>query len=424
MLLNLKRVLTKSTLKAGALPYAILISLILLSLCSALALLNYYNIVSIKNEIDSRRLDDNIESAINIFKENPVDFGFNTTKRISLYDDSLDIVSLHKKRWGAFEILEVQASINRLNKKTMYLIGSEFENKAIYLANRNNHLYIVGITKIKGNCWIPGGFIKPGSLEGKQFYGQVLSEGEQYKSDFMLPELSESFTNYLQANFYAIPQTDSVVNFTDLKSPKTISNSFKNKTLRIVSDENINISGIGIYGNVIIQTSKAIRIEPNSQLQNIVLFASDIYIEDFFKGTIQAFASKTLKTGKNCTLNFPSFIGVFGNDINQEISINENSTVHGGILLMNSENKGGQKSQIFIDSKSVVTGIIYSNSNVELRGKLYGTVFCNSFNLSRGSTNYLNLLNDVTVNAVDLNEFFSSPLVFNPTKYKVIECLK
>src|SRR5690606_12628712 len=77
-----------------------------------------------------------------------------------------------------------------------------------------------------------------------------------------------------------------------------------------------------IKGNYIFISKDTINIDKSSYLEDVILVAPVIRIEDGFVGNLQAFASKTIEIGSNVMLNYPSFLCVKYDSIhNSNISI-------------------------------------------------------------------------------------------------------
>jgi len=411
-------------LKAGALPLSIIISLLLLSLCSGLVLLNFLNISYIKREQVKIGQNDNAISGINICLSNPNDFLFNVTSTHCLYGDSTDIVNVVMSRWGAYGIVKSQALHNNHSNSKISLIGEKYSNKAIVLANKNKYLYLLGNTKIKGDCWLPGGVARVGSIHGSTFTGEQLVWGEQYTSEPNLPPISNYILSFINNNLLNNILSDSIIDYRSILNDKLLENSHKNKTLKILSEEEINLNNISLTGNIIIQSSKGITVDSTCNLRGVIIVAPKITFRSNFSGTLQAFASDSLIIRKKCTFNYPSFLASIGNNPNQSLTIDNESTVHGALILYVLENMYNTSSGIRLSDKCQVNGIVYSNTYTEILGKIIGTVYSNSFILNLGQTSYINYLKDAEISPSKLSLFYSSPLLFaNQTSYSIIEWL-
>ena len=399
--------------KAGALPYAILISLLVLSFCSILILFSLFNSKLFIQEIQERKIDDNLESALNIIMTQSEPLNYNQPKRLSIFGDSSSVCSTKISRWGAYDLVSIGMKTQRKTQVKAALLGSMYERKALIMRNQNDYLFVSGSTKIIGDCWVPGGFVKSTTIEGNQYNGVKTVDGIVNKSESKLPELHPSLINPFD---YQI-KSDSTILFDQVKG-KQIVNSFSNKTLILSTDNDILLSNTLVKGNVVVKSSRKVEIDSSCRLSDIIIYAASVKINRSFKGTIQVFAKDSIIVDENCIFLYPSFIATTGDNPKQIIKIAKGSVIHGGVLLQNTSTNPNSNSKILLKKSSVVNGIVYSNTIVELQGGVKGSVYTNEFTINSGSSIYKNILLNAYINALELNKFFLSPNIFNETSEK------
>jgi hypothetical protein len=152
------------------------------------------------------------------------------------------------------------------------------------------------------------------------------------------------------------------------------------------------------------------------------------------QGAFQAFASKSIIVGKNCSLNYPSALVVYENTIanrnqgNQPmvspISINSNSVIRGILIYKNSSEERVFYPQIKIASNTTLIGQLYCEKSLELKGNIVGSVFTDSFMALENGNIYQNHLYKGTINSMQLQDQFVGLGIDNfSTNKKVVKWL-
>mgnify|MGYP001557986490 FL=1 len=180
-------------------------------------------------------------------------------------------------------------------------------------------------------------------------------------------------------------------------------NSFSEKTLLLYSPGEIILEGKYIEGNIKIVSEKRIEIKSSSTLNDILVYAPAVKICNGFKGSLQVYATDSVSLGKGCNLNYPSVIGVFvsENDSAQPyIRIRNRAKVNGVVFLYGKKKSSVFKPYIQIDPDALVSGQVVCTDNIQLCGKVEGSVFCNNFILKTSSSYYEQIIID---GAIDFN---------------------
>lgn len=184
--------------------------------------------------------------------------------------------------------------------------------------------------------------------------------------------------------------------FDELERPK-VSCSFFEKTLLISSWDALTLEEVDMQGNILVHSDSSIFVSRNVLLEDVILLAPKIIIEDGVIGSFQAFASKTIEVGSNCKLNYPSSLVVIDsakpdnkNIESGQIRINNNSQVKGVIAYLTNRTESNNKAQIYIDENATVTGEVYAEMNLELKGTVFGMVITRGFVASHNGASYQN----------------------------------
>ena len=398
-------------LKSSALFFALLVSIIIATLCTALISLTYFNKKINADNFLKERLTENVESALVLAvhkKSDKPDF-----KLFDLYGDGTDSVKISRMLWGFFDIAYAEAfqqteNGKQKNYKTC-LVGQEVpvinNSTALYLADRKTPLFLYGQTQIIGSTYLPAEGVKGGIIDGKGYEGNKLIQGTIANSSTQLPQPDlERNKNILEMFNINANTSLSLIQNSQYHSFDQIKHVFRAK--------NLNLSGLKLKGNICLIADSAIYIASNSILEDVILCAPDIKIEDGFTGSIQAFANKNLICGKNVRLNYPSVLALFKSEnaySAPECIIETNSIIEGLVYIYNSGSDQNPPN-LKIEKNTVIIGSLYADAVTQLQGKIFGSAFCRNFIYKTSSGIYDNYLADAIINANALPYYFVSPI--------------
>lgn len=421
-------------LKASSLFYAIAISILFALISSSLILFSHFNRIEFGYNLQMQRIQLNAVSGINFLLSKQDVIKLNEKKVIDLFAENEDEVFLERKSWGAFEIAISRAVWKKDSITQIAQVGygiPKGKQFSIYLADNDKPLSLCGFTKIKGLCYLPKAGVERAYIEGQSFSGEKLIDGEIKKSEKKLPPINEELVKSL-ALLCSIADarnttSDSIIYMEDINKNENVKNSFEKRSIYIYSKNKINLRGNAYEGNIIIVSDKEIKIASDAQLHDIIVMAPKIEIEEKFTGNIQAYARDTLVVKKRCQLNYPSVIGV----IRKEHSFNnillkvEEGASLDGLMFGYQENIGVEKQLLIqIEKDAKITGQIYSNGSVDLKGSIYGSVVCDKFMLGTPSSVYENHLLNATIDNTKLSaNFVSSSLLEQSENKKLVKWL-
>jgi len=352
----------------------------------------------------------------------------NDTTTVDLNQKDYETLKIHKSYWGVFEKLMSVASIKNNSFKKVSLVGGQqldFSNRTcLFLKETNRPLIVVGSTHIEGVAQLSESGIKPGTIAGHSYYGNQLIYGSVRLSR-VYPSLPDELLNQLKSI--------NTINFTDTeliayKHGIKVKNSFLSPRKVIFDSSDIRLTNVTLTGNIIIQSNTKIIVENNALLNDVLLIAPSIVIKDRVKGKFQAIASKTIIVDNEVELKYPSALVLIkkryenytNNKINNptennQIHIGSNTTIHGVVLFNDMSVATNHNSQVLIDKNSVIHGEVYCNRNIELKGRVYGTVYTANFLTRNAGSVYQNHLFNTEINVNKLSEFYVGlPLVLNP----------
>lgn len=360
----------------------------------------------------------------------------NDTINVGLEDEDYQSLRVYREFWGVFEKVTSTASIKKNTLKRVALIGgvqSKNNRTALYVQDNNKPLVLVGNTKIEGVVYLPERGVKSGSISGQSYYGAQLIYGPIRKA-VGLPSLGKEIISQLTSVEAQVNKTE-VEDFITLENEKTLSNSFLNKKQIIFSNSEIRLNNINIAGNIVIQSKIKIIVEASASLNDVILIAPEIEIGDSVKGVFQAIASKNIFVGKQVTMEYPSAL-VFSaeqteqsnNDLDtlnkNSIFIDDYSVIKGVVIYISTPKAqiNNYNPQIEIKENATVIGEVYCSENLELKGRVYGSVFTNNFIAKQSGSVYQNHIYNGGIMVNNLPQEYIG-LSFNDSKKGILKWL-
>jgi hypothetical protein len=353
-----------------------------------------YNQVFI-NSVKSDELDLNLESAFLIYKQNPRIFSGEDSLCIDLYNDSMALVKLSREDWGILDIVTASTGWKNLFLSRTGLFGEVIDSKdpALYVADHGISVSLSGNTLIRGNSFVPDGVFRTGSVEGQPFIHKNTSAGEVQRSQSDLPDPDPVLDSNLVSLFNG---EVTGISFSEInrKSPVPFENPFSDKTVTYYSNLDAVLSGLSFSGKIMIYAAGTVLIDRTTTLEDVIIVARRIKIDDGFTGSFQGFALDSIGVGDNVSLIYPSVLAIYpagesdATSSNTQITFGANSVIKGCILI----NGQRESCRLVIPGNTSVTGQVYCSGTVELEGEVYGSLFCDGFSFTRGNSTYINQL--------------------------------
>ncbi len=343
-----------------------------------------------------------------------------------LIDENERALNIHKSYWGIHDKVISESRIKTYEYSKVSLLGGHSETGRLALALKDNNkpLVLVGDVEIKGDAHIPVRGIRSGNIAGHTYYNTKYVFGNT-KTIAHFPKLNSEMVNHLKSLFIVEPDNESLI---DITKQSVYKNSFKDEVLWIYSETEIHLNNVNLVGHIIIRSKTKVSINASSQLNDVLVIAPEIVVEDGFNGVIQAIASKTITIGSDCVLNYPSVL-VLQKDLvgasepeRYHISINQRSIVKGSVIYLGNVNPRDVNTQITIASNSIVKGEVYCEHNLDLQGTVIGSVYTHNFIARAEGSVYQNHIYNGKIFADDLEEEYVGLPITNKRK-KVIKWL-
>lgn len=412
-------------LRGGSILYALLIAVIVTILSLSVLYIAYYNRLYSEKFYINQELHRRAYSLL-----------FNANNEIYNLPEKINEKypinsNLKQNHWGAFELITATAACgtDTVTKTALCGIPMPATNNithAAFVCNIKRYpVYLVGNTKLSGMFFFPEKGVDRGIAEAKNYTGQIpYIKGKLNKSDRDLPLLSTHFTEKTKKQYVQFYQSgDSVVSLDIYPYPDSLSNSFTHHTICYQSTQPVYIENTTLNGNIIIQSEKSITLAQTSKLTDVLLIAPQIKFEDEFTGNVHVLAKDSICTGKKVQLNYPSSLVIIENLKNEaSISIGKENKIS-GMIIISGKTEPKQKQLISIEDETEISGRIYCPGFVQLKGKLFGSVYCTSFTLKTSFSTYENYLLDVEINPLVLSpHYLTTPLLENEKEmYKIVK---
>jgi hypothetical protein len=392
-------------INAGILPLTLAMSLVISGICSAIIIAAYYfRLVGLKYDLDVK-LHDNATSGIAYLLAQSESLDDNIHHYLDLFGDGEDSVVVVKKRWGVFNLLVSKAFQGNEMAYKASLAGHRPTGIgicALYLSDERRPLSIAGDVILNGDCYLPKSGIRTTYINRMGYSKKELVHGKQMESIEGMPEINQELLKICQRLSQQDFHQDYLL-FPYNGLSDTINNSFYNsETLYLYSDGTTVIDRY-IKGNVIIHASGKIIVMAGAKLEDVVLIAPYIEIQDDFRGQAQFFARDSIKVQDRCKLLYPSALVIYNDQ--GKITLGENSEIKGLVFLAGDE-KNYDDRILRISENSVVTGQVYIDGFVEHKGEIHGNLTCRKFMLKMDHSSYENHLFNGIIDAEKLPEYF------------------
>lgn len=402
--------------KAHSLLYAVYVCLIVAVLCGGLLLLaNLYNQLNL-HYVTHESLYITNQSTVNYALGN----GLVANEEI-LTEENTGIQSQFTvKNHGLLPLLLIQSFTKKDTVASVHFIGQKVvnTNTALYMANFTQPLSVSGTVTIKGDVFLPTERIKESYINNKP---NIISiQGKKSISEIQLPILSEKCKSIFETR----NSSKVSLNEFEKKNDSIYVNSFFNETIEFQLGQTTLENKI-IKGNFIISSNDSIYIRKNNVLEDVIIIAPKVAIEEGFEGTIQVFANESITIEKRVTLNYPSVIALYNNKETKEafVLIDEEVKIAGLVMLFGNDLIHLNKNTLEIKEKGKIMGNVYCSGILTLKSDVYGSVYTSKLNHKTPSSSYFNTIADITIDVTKKPKVFIDMPIFNNknTRYAIIK---
>lgn len=392
--------------KAHSLLYAVYVCLLVAVLCGGLLLLaNLYNQLNLYY-VTHESLYMTNQSSVNYALGNSL-----ITDEDILIEEETGIQSQFLvKNHGLLPLLLTESFVKNDTVASVHFIGQKVANTntALYMANFTQSLTLSGDVSIKGSMFMPTERFKEAYINNKP--NQISIQGEKAISEIQLPVLSDKCKSIFENR----NSVKSSLNEFEKKNDSIYVNSFFNETIEFQIGS-VTLENKIIKGNFIISATDSIYIRKNNILEDVIIIAPKVAIEEGFEGTIQVFARESITIEKKVTLNYPSVVALYNNsEINEAfILIDEEVKIAGLVMLFGNDLVHLDKNTLEIKEKGKIMGTIYCTGILTLKSDVYGAVYTSKLNHKTTSSSYSNTLADITIDVTKKPKVFIDMPIFD-----------
>ncbi len=395
-------------INSSAMYYALFLSVIFALLLGGMVLFAGFNQNLITRFDTQEIIIDNAKSGIEYAQSNFKELKHNDPLVFRLFNEGVDSVSVEKKQWGAFTIVQSTARHRNYEHTKIALLGNKSVKKYpnLFLTDQGRPISLCGDARLEGQCSLPKAGLKRAYIEGKNYTGAKMIYGQVTNSEKLLPKINQQLLN-------SIDLSQGEIHLWNERTSDSIVKSFQKNGIHFVQDGILNLQDACIKGQIMIEAKDSIFIGASSTIENAIVKSKVIYIESGFSGSIQAFASERIILEENVRLRYPSVLGIVEktNPTNQSATIvlGEKSQVIGSVFLLTTASNFRLQPQLSIATDAEIDGFAYCQGKTELKGTIKGHLFTEKFYLKTAASSYENhildgqLLDQLPTNFVSVN---------------------
>lgn len=365
---------------------------------------------------------------------------------VELFDSLTAFVSVSD--WGGYVRIRSEAYVHGTGKRLEALAGqiptADFR-RAINTGNAAHALVVTGRNRIRGDVRVGMRGVEQGTVSGRGFEGKTPVDGRIERvekpvipvydagqaSAFMTrcealiasPEDGriEKPGTVLDAAFFGEAK-DRHIHF---EGDVTVRNNgaacLLDSGLIVTCIGNMVLSGNGNVGrNVLFAAGGRIRIEESPSFKGCLFFSrGSMTISGRGEMDGQFFSRSGIELNGPSHLEFPSLLFSDGSySVSGEPSgiLLQSGAELEGTAILHISKKDGRAGRnvplIRIDPSSSVTGVVYSEGQTTLEGRVYGCVAAAEFYFKESETVYINWMKDALVDRSRLPAGYTMPLLF------------
>jgi len=395
----------KIKIKAGAVQYVLVVSVIILIVLFAfISLVFLHERVQLKSDLFQTTYQ-NCYAAFDWVEHNRLDY--NQEKEMQFSEYSYEKTNILKKRWGIFDLAIVRSQLkNEISTKVAFLANRNPDRKALYLEDNNQPLKVVGNTQVIGDVVLPTKGVGTGNISGTSYYGDQLIYGNIQTNSSTLPTIKNiEYLRNIRSEIFG-----ESFEYMQLEEGQKTNQSFTKETLVFQSSSTLSLEEMNLSGNIVLISDKKIIVHSNSKLRHVILMAPEIIVKSGFKGTFQAIAEKRILISKNVQLSYPSAIMVLNSDhedSSERIVIENCTDIRGIVLYYDDEQKGNYHTQVQIQAGAAITGEVYCNKNLELLGTVNGYVTTSNFITKQSGGVFINHIYNGKIDGTNISDQYA-----------------
>jgi hypothetical protein len=408
-------------LKASALIYAVVLSIVILLITVFLVTSLYDSQITAIRIKNMERANDNLESTMQLLLHTDMAGKQDESYAIDLYGDGKEKVNVSKRKWGVFDLFSIKTEAGNKQLSKQFVIGyNPMTDYCINITASNRVLNIGGRTLINGDAYIPEATFKRAYIEGrgsllpKPINGSIKASG-LYTHTIDLQKMADQIEQSINNTISQSISDESIV--------QEGKNSFTNNTIVLYSQSDIHLSSISLKGNYILKSDTKINVNSTSHLEDVILVAPEIVIQNGFVGTLQCFASRKLIVGQDSKFLYPSILSAINTDnadSTVEVQILDDVIIAGEVFAIGSKGKDNNPI-VTINTGVKIYGQVYNTGYTQTNGTIKGNMQTGSFYLRTKSAVYDNTLLDAEIDVRNMDTNYCSFLSGRDDGKKIVK---
>lgn len=370
--MQLKSVKSKNNkhLSAATLPLVMVVSVLILLVVFFVYSLWEMNLLYYSSYHYKRQQQENLNSAIVLYGNDSTFLPeYGEVKTIQLYEtDDASTVSCIAWQWGLYESVHVTSHDGKFSSTRLLGKKQECGHKAaLWLCDRNRALSLSGETRICGKVFIPLNGIHYTEVGGEYYQGEEIPHALLGIAGAQLPQIDSSYMAFMEG----------LEGYRALSSILPVSTkpyySFQSPTAYLnVTEEP---GDIILRGNAVLYADE-LHITASSKINEAIIVARKVIIEDGFTGSMQLFCSDSVLVGENVTLQYPSGIYLDAKVDRPFVSLSDNSEINGYVVVLG---KVRDEELLFPSyrqqEKSLMRGLLYVDGTTNIQGEISGAAY-------------------------------------------------
>lgn len=418
-------------LTASAMGMAIIISLLIAFVSGFFILRSHLSKVNEMRYEIKNILMVNSQSGIQLLLGSPSIVNLDDSLEMDLFGNGHDSVRLNRSTWGTFEMIHSTAYSSKESYTISSLVGNKIppqqSRTGLYLCDLDRQIGICGKTLLYGVNYLPNEGLKRSYIEGQSFSENKMLQGDEKPSERILPEINNALVQSLKDRLTGKLQTDA--EFIDFYSMSldSIYRSFDSTTLLLHSAGSIFLNRQSLNGKIVVQSNSKISVSAECQLNKVILCAPVIEIKAGFHGNPQLIASQSIEIGDDVEFSYPSSITLIAeipdSTERRSISFGDNCQISGSVIAVNSLEGQSQFITVNTLNEFRMSGEMYIQGDLDLKGEVIGSVFCHKMVLRTPSAIYENQLLNISIRPDLLPDYFALSSLLKDSQRTILSWL-
>jgi hypothetical protein len=287
-------------------------------------------------------------------------------------DDSSSVVCFTIKPWGLYENVSVSSADGKFHSTR--ILGKKQDCKqeaALWVCSRDMALSLAGNTRIEGPVFAPVNGVNYIQLGNTPFSGKTIANYDIHLSGRELPPADSIYLKELNALY---KNEKSMAQPVPLNKKQTYYSFIKETSYFALPQKT---EDLVLQGNAILYGDE-VTISSRSIINDVILVARKVIVEDGFTGSMQIMASDTVILKKNVHLLYPSGIYLNGNNGKTFLNIGPQSRLDGYALINGNVDKGNTlliSPNYHQEPDAVFCGLLYVNGTADMNGIISGAAY-------------------------------------------------